>query len=103
LCDLGYLRTPYERNPGQVGYRCASEPVDIYVRKGGDIDATVGRKCLCNGLMASIGLGQTRPDGYSEAGLSTLGSDLSGAAIMLERHPEGWTATQAVDFLMGRS
>ena len=102
LCDLGYLRTPYERNPGQVGYRCASEPVDIYVRKGGDIDATVGRKCLCNGLMASIGLGQTRPDGYSEAGLSTLGSDLSGAAIMLERHPEGWTATQAVDFLMGR-
>lgn len=103
LCDLGYLRTPYERSPGQVGYRCASEPVDIYVRKGGDIEATVGRKCLCNGLMSSIGLGQTRPDGYHEAALSTLGSDLTGSRVMLNRHPEGWSAHQAIDFVMGRS
>ncbi len=102
LCDLGYLRTPYERNPGQVGYRCASEPVDIYLRKGGELEATVGRKCLCNGLMATIGLGQTRPDGYSEAALSTLGSDLSGSRLLLERFPEGWTATQAVEFVLGK-
>lgn len=102
LCDLGYLRTPYERSPGQVGYRCASEPVDIYVRKGGAIEDTVGRKCLCNGLMSAIGLGQTRPDGYHEASLSTLGSDLSGSRIMLERHPDGWSAKQALDFVLGR-
>ena len=35
LCDLGYLRAPYERADGSVGYRCASEPVHVYVRKGG--------------------------------------------------------------------
>jgi len=103
LCDLGYLRTPYERTPGTVGYRCASEPIDIYVRKGGKLEDTVGRKCLCNGLMSAVGLGQTRPDGYHEAGLSTLGSDLTGSKIMLERHPEGWTAAQAIEFLTGAS
>jgi NAD(P)H-dependent flavin oxidoreductase YrpB (nitropropane dioxygenase family) len=60
ICDLGYLRTPYESRPGQVGYRCPSEPVDDYVRKGGAAADTVGRKCLCNALTATVGLGQIR-------------------------------------------
>ena len=99
LCDLGYLRVPFEKQPGVLGYRCPAEPVDAWVKKGGELDATVGRKCLCNGLMATIGLGQTRPDGYREAALLTLGSDLAGAQQLLARHPEGWSAAQAVAFL----
>ena len=63
LCGLSYLREPVERADGSVGYRCAAEPVDAYVRKGGAIEATVGRKCLCNALMADVGLGQHRRDG----------------------------------------
>ena len=99
LCDLSYLRVPYERKPGVVGYRCPAEPVDTYVRKGGDIADTVGRKCLCNGLMANVGLGQTRKDGYQEAPIVTLGADLDGVAKMLADRPEGWTAAQAVAHL----
>jgi NAD(P)H-dependent flavin oxidoreductase YrpB (nitropropane dioxygenase family) len=34
LCDLGYLRVPYEKPGGGVGYRCPAEPVDDYLRKG---------------------------------------------------------------------
>ena len=34
-----------------------------YVAKGGKVEETVGRKCLCNALMANIGHGQTRKDG----------------------------------------
>lgn len=102
LCDLGYLRTPYLTAAGRVGYRCPGEPVAAYQRKGGDLADTVGRKCLCNALTADIGLGQTRPDGYQEPGLVTLGSDLSGPRRLLERHPEGWTAAQAVAWLEGR-
>src|SRR5450759_3834789 len=30
LCDLSYLRVPYEREPGVLGYRCPAEPVHIY-------------------------------------------------------------------------
>ncbi len=100
LCDLSYLRVPYEKEPGTLGYRCPAEPVHMYVRKGGDIADTVGRKCLCNGLTANVGLGQTRRDGYQEAAIATLGADLDGVTLMLSEFPDGWTAAQAVDFLL---
>ncbi len=102
LCDLSYLRIPYERAPGDVGYRCPAEPVHMYVRKGGDIADTVGRKCLCNGLMAGIQLGQNRRDGYREVPIVTLGADLEGVAQMLSDLPDGWTAVQAIDRLLGK-
>jgi len=101
LCDLSYLRVPFEREPGTLGYRCAAEPVHMYVKKGGDIADTVGRKCLCNGLTAGAGLGQTRRDGYGEVPIVTLGADLDGVRQMLSDFPEGWTAAQAVDRLLG--
>lgn len=101
LCDLSYLRTPYVDDKGGIGYRCPSEPKHMYLRKGGSIEDTVGRKCLCNALTANIGLGQTRRDGYSEPALVTLGADLSSARTLAERHPDGWTATDAVEWLMG--
>jgi len=100
LCDLSYLRVPYEKEPGTVGYRCPAEPVHMYVRKGGDLADTVGRKCLCNGLTANVGLGQTRRDGYQEAAIATLGADLDGVTQMLLERPGGWTAAQAVEFLL---
>lgn len=99
-CDLSYLREPFERADGSVGYRCAAEPVDAYVRKGGSLEATVGRKCLCNALMADVGLGQHRKDGYDEDAAMTLGQDLDGAERLLAAHPEGWSATDAVDWLL---
>ncbi|MGR6915659.1 nitronate monooxygenase [[Actinomadura] parvosata] len=75
LCDLGYLRTPYEKADGSIGYRCPAEPVDVYVRKGRPAEEAAGRRCLCNGLLAAIGLGQHRADGYTEPPLLTLGQD----------------------------
>jgi len=74
----------------------------MYVRKGGDIADTVGRKCLCNGLTAGIQLGQSRRDGYNEVPIITLGADLEGVARMLSVCPDGWTAVQAIDRLLGR-
>lgn len=76
LCDLGYLRRAYAKEDGTLGYRCASEPIDDFVRKGGKPEETVGRKCLCNGLMANLGLEQHRGDGYVELPLLTAGDDL---------------------------
>lgn len=99
LCDLSYLRAPYEREDGSLGYRCASEPVHMFLKKGGDIAETVGRKCLCNALMANIDLGQERRDGYHELPAVTLGQDLEGPRRLLELYPRGWTAVQAVDWL----
>lgn len=103
LCDLSYLREPFERTDGSVGYRCPAEPVDAYVRKGGVIEDTIGRTCLCNALMADVGLGQHRRDGYDELPAVTLGQDLDGARRLLVEHPEGWSATQAVDWLVSHA
>ncbi len=102
LCDLSYLRSAYEKDDGEVGYRCPSEPVHMYLKKGGSQEATEGRKCLCNGLMANIGLGQKRKDGYAETRIVTLGQDLGGAHLLIEQHPQGWTAVQAVDWLVSQ-
>lgn len=100
LCDLGYLRVPYERSPGVVGYRCPSEPSHVYLRKGGAEEDLTDRKCLCNALMSNVGLAQTRADGYTEPPLITLGADLSGAKELLAAYPTGWNATQAVEYLL---
>jgi NAD(P)H-dependent flavin oxidoreductase YrpB (nitropropane dioxygenase family) len=75
-CDLGYLRRAYRKEDGTLGYRCPAEPVADYIRKGGQPEDTIGRKCLCNSLMANIGLGQVRKDGYEEPPLLTAGDDL---------------------------
>jgi len=99
LCDLSYLRTPYQTPEGNVGYRCPGEPVQMYVRKGGDLADTVGRACLCNALTADIGLPQTRRDGYVEPPLVTLGSDLTGVEELAALRPRGWTAADVVAWL----
>lgn len=76
VCDLGYLRTAYRRADGRVGYRCPAEPVDTWVQKGGDPSQAEGRRCLCNGLMADVGLAQVREEGRVEPALVTSGDDL---------------------------
>ncbi|MDQ1627620.1 MAG: hypothetical protein QOI54_1364 [Actinomycetota bacterium] len=100
LCDLGYLRTPFVRTGGDIGYRCPAEPVHTYLRKGGTVEDTVGRTCLCNSLTANVELGQTRRDGYVEQPLVTLGADLEGVRRLVESHPDGWSAQDAVSWLL---
>ncbi|MCJ7725291.1 MAG: nitronate monooxygenase, partial [Acidimicrobiia bacterium] len=96
ICDLGYLRTAYVGDDGAKGWRCPAEPVDDYVRKGGDLADTVGRKCLCNALMANIGLGQTRRNGSTEPPLVTSGDDVVEVAAFL---PPGAGTYRASDVI----
>lgn len=99
ICDLGYLRTMFQREKGGIGYRCPAEPLDNYEFKNGEVDQAQGSKCLCNALMADIGLGQVRPDGRTEISLLTFGSDLDGPRALRKLHPDGWNAVQALNFL----
>ncbi|GAB1639985.1 nitronate monooxygenase [Krasilnikovia sp. MM14-A1259] len=100
LCDLGYLRVPFQRSDGRVGYRCPAEPVGEYLRKGGLIEDTVGSRCLCNGLVAGIGLGQRRADGSVEPPLLTLGQDLT-FLPELAGTGDDYDARDVVDHLLG--
>jgi nitronate monooxygenase len=76
ICDLGFLREAYRTEDGGIGYRCAGEPVSLYVAKGGNAEDTAGRKCVCNGLLANIGYQQVRNGRREEYGLITAGDDL---------------------------
>ncbi len=100
LCDLGYLRSPYRKLDGSVGYRCPGEPVEDYVRKGGKPEDTVGRKCVCNGLLATMGIAQTQKDGTTELPLVTAGDDAARIAEFLSPGNESYTAADVVARLL---
>ena len=98
VCDLGYLRTAYRRPDGRLDYRCAAEPVDTFVKKGGAVEDTVGRKCLCNGLMANIGHPQVREEGL-ERPILTSGDGLKCMAPFVG--PDGYSADDVITYLIG--
>lgn len=99
VCDLGYLRVPVRTSEGRTIYRCAAEPVDAYVAKGGDIADTDGRRCLCNGLTATIGQAQYRPESdRDEIPLVTSGDELLSLQGFAATRPN-YTAGQVIDYL----
>jgi NAD(P)H-dependent flavin oxidoreductase YrpB (nitropropane dioxygenase family) len=101
ICDLGYLRHAYKRPDGTLGWRCPGEPVEDYVRKGGEEEDTRGRKCVCNGLMANIGLGQVHRDGYREKPLITSGDDFPNLAGFIRPGSCSYRAIDVINYLMG--
>lgn len=100
VCDAGYLRRVFRTPEGGIGYRCPSEPVATYAAKGGDPADTEGRKCLCNALIANIGLGQVRKAGYAEPPLVTAGDDLGGLAARFGRNLHGYTAADVIEDIL---
>jgi nitronate monooxygenase len=100
VCDLGYLRTPYRIDDETVGWRCPSEPVQDFLRKGGAEEDTVGRKCVCNALLASIDLGQVQKNGESELPLVTSGDDVANVARFLQPGAETYSAADVIEYLL---
>lgn len=100
VCDLGFLREPYRQADGSVGYRCAAEPVEDYVRKGGDPADTVGRKCLCNGLMATAGFAQVRA-GVAEPAIVTAGNEVTDLVRLLPNGADRYAAADVITYLQG--
>jgi NAD(P)H-dependent flavin oxidoreductase YrpB (nitropropane dioxygenase family) len=98
-CDLGYLRAAYRTSSGRVDYRCPAEPVDTFVKKGGDATATVGRKCLCNALMANVGHGQVVDGVTVEPALFTAGDDLRSIGTFLASRTS-YSAADVIDYLL---
>lgn len=101
ICDLGYLRDMLVSPDGKVDYRCAAEPVNDFVRKGGSTEAAANRMCLCNGLMATIGLGQVRATGQEQP-IVTAGDDFSFLPHVLQDNSSAYKATDAIDYMLGR-
>ncbi len=100
VCDIGFLRQPYRRPDGKIGYRCPAEPVAAYVAKGGREEETIGRKCLCNALAANIGMPQHLPDGTSEKCLVTMGDDLVDIGRFCASGSENYSAADVIRVML---
>jgi NAD(P)H-dependent flavin oxidoreductase YrpB (nitropropane dioxygenase family) len=83
VCDLGFLCDSHIKD-GKVIFSCPAEPVDKHLKKGGQLADTIARLCLCNGLLATVGLGQVRinratGEEYHEPPVFTLGDGVNEA------------------------
>ncbi len=99
-CDVGYLREAYRKEDGELGYRCSAEPIKDFVNKGGTEEDAAGRRCLCNGLLSTIDLGQVRREGYAEPPVLTAGDDLVDLKRLL-RGRNHYRATDVIAHLLG--
>jgi nitronate monooxygenase len=99
VCDLGYLRHPFRKPDGTLGYRCPAEPLADYQKKGGALAETTGRKCVCNGLLATMGLAQVLSPNASELPLLTAGDDVARLARFIKPGRCSYTADEVVDYL----
>ncbi len=99
-CDCGYLRSMYKKKDGAIGYRCPAERKDLYQKKGGNPADTTGRVCLCNSLLANIGIPQIRNDGYIEKPFVTCGNDITSLPKFLGNDNTAFSATGVVKYLL---
>lgn len=98
VCDLGYLREAYVTPSGAVAFRCSGEPEDSYVKKGGRLEDTVGRQCLCNSLLATAGHPQHRETG-DEPAIVTSGDELVHIGEFLGERKR-YHAEEVLDYLL---
>lgn len=102
-CDLGFLRRAYRKADGTSGHRCPAEPVEDFIRKGGTRVETIGRECVCNGLMATIGLGQVDSENNSSLPLVTAGNQVAQVAQFLQPGRDTYAASEVVCLLLRRT
>lgn len=101
VCDLGYLRHGYKKEDGGLGWRCPGEPVDRYTNKGGQIEESTGRKCVCNGLMANIDLAQVRKQSGEEDMIITCGEEAAEIHKFLnDPAATSYSAHQVLEYLL---
>jgi nitronate monooxygenase len=101
ICDMGYLRTAYQRDDGKIGWRCPAEPDAAFIAKGGNPDNIAGRTCVCNSLLATIGLGQTLRDGSKSVPVVTLGDDFPKVTHLCKDGSLDYTAEDVIKYIRG--
>ena len=104
VCSLGHLVEAYQKadeDGGGIGFRCPAEPVEAFVRKGGEAADTENRVCLCNGLGAAAGQGRPTATG-EEPVILTLGKDLTFFDQIERRADGGYTAEDVVRAILRR-
>lgn len=100
VCDIGYLRHIVKGPEGNLIYRCPAEPVDAYVKKGGDIEDTACRSCLCNNLFATAGQPQVRRNGFVEPPIVTSGDQVVYVDRFVKGEGDSYSAKDVIEYVL---
>lgn len=111
VCDLGFLRQrgltkSDESEARQLFQRCPAGPIEDFINKRGLLLNANGKRCLCNGLLAGVGLGQVGiRDGVltDEPAIITLGNDLQGIRRLSRHGQVEYSASDCVEDILGET
>jgi NAD(P)H-dependent flavin oxidoreductase YrpB (nitropropane dioxygenase family) len=109
VCDIGLLQQyglskPAADGTRRIFQRCPAAPVEGFVNKRGLEHNTENRRCLCNGLLAGVGLGQVaerKGDLVEEPAIVTLGNHLDGIRRLSHHGQNPYWARDAVMDILG--
>lgn len=96
-CDMGYLRTAYEKGDGSIGWRCPAEREVAYLSKGGTAPELPGRVCLCTALTAAAGMAAP-----GEPCIITAGDDIQHIGRYLRPGRSSYTARDVINTILER-
>jgi nitronate monooxygenase len=99
ICNMGLLREPYQGADGTIGYRCPAEPESVFAAKGGNTVRSPNARCLCNALLANIGLGMAYAGGRLEKPLLTVGKHLDSLRQLIQKVGTDYSAIDVLRFL----
>lgn len=97
VCNQGALVELYTHSNGQIGYRCAAEPVDTYKQKGGKTEDANCARCICNGLIATAGIHPNE----KEPTIVTLGDNLGFLNHLVKKVGDNYSIEDAMNYLLG--
>ena len=109
VCDIGLLQqiglsSADAGGVREVFQRCPAGPVEVYVDRRGLERNTAERRCLCNGLLACVGLAQTKAQAgelYEEPAIVTLGDHLDGVRRLSRGGQTHYWAKDVVGDILG--
>lgn len=102
LCDVGYLRHLIKGEDGKLIYRCPAEPIKQYLKKGGKLEDTEGRVCLCNQLGSAAGYANVRKNGYTEPVIITSGDDVVNIWQFVPTGQASYSAQDVIGILLSQ-
>jgi NAD(P)H-dependent flavin oxidoreductase YrpB (nitropropane dioxygenase family) len=110
VCDIGLLQQLGLGKPDSAGMRrlfqrCPAAPMEGFLNKRGLEQNTNDRRCLCNGLLACVGLGQvSQRDGepVDEPAIVTLGNHLDGIRRLSHNGQNTYWVKDVVEDILGR-
>ncbi len=109
VCDIGLLQQRGFTQPDEHGLRtlfqrCPAGPVEPYINKRGLARNTEERRCLCNGLLSCVGLGQVKQiqgESVEEPAIVTLGNHLDGVRRLSRQGQAHYYVEDVVTDILG--